>query len=41
MPGDISTNEVTEWYAKGSSIVGIDRTNSIIVYRNSTSAVTK
>ena len=39
MPDTISTNEIAEWYAKGNSVVGIDRTNSIIVYRNSTSAI--
>ena len=36
MPGKIPTDGVTEWYREGKSVVGIDRTNSVIVYWNST-----
>lgn len=36
MPGNISTNNVTEWYTRGNSVVGIDRKTSTIAYRNTT-----
>jgi len=37
MPGTISTNNVTEWYSNGHSlVVGVDRSSSTIVYRNTT-----
>ncbi len=36
MKAEISTDGVTEWYEKERIKVGIDRTDSIVVYRNAT-----
>jgi hypothetical protein len=34
LPGPIERREITEWYRKSGIEVGIDRTRSIVAYRN-------
>ena len=36
MPGTIATRGINEWYADGSSVIGIDRAAAIILYWNTT-----
>lgn len=36
IPGDINTQEITEWFVDSQRIVGIDRANSIVFYWNTT-----
>lgn len=37
MPDSISTQGVTEWYTRGTTVVGIDRATGTIAYRNTAS----
>lgn len=34
LPGNIATSGITEWYIDGKRLIGVDRENAIIVYRN-------
>ncbi|MEM9136368.1 MAG: hypothetical protein AAGB01_03320 [Cyanobacteria bacterium P01_F01_bin.42] len=36
IPGSIPVDDITEWYRDGKREVGIDRSRSIIAYRNTT-----